>query len=113
MLRVSEVQISLYNAPNCPIVAFADVTIEDEITIHGILIVKTTKGDGTAKYTVNLPQKSMKDGRKKTIIFLHKKELYLEIVKQVLDYYLAIIDNNPLDDVNPHTASMESVTGGC
>ena len=86
-MQVTEVALTLYSAPNSPIVAFADVTLDDALIIRGIVVVEEQDQGGRKKLRIRMPSKPMKDGKKKDILYILKKELFMDILKQVLDYY--------------------------
>lgn len=101
--NVTEVHLSLYDVENSPIVAFADVTIENVFTIYGIAVIESYEHD-KRKMVVRLPFKTRRDGRKKDIIFVNDKQTFHNIIKAVLDYY-----DDVMKDINSKEPDFEDV----
>lgn len=75
---------SIQKNPNAtsPIVAFADITVNN-IKIHGIMIRKNHEGILSIKF----PNKEMKNGNLKKIVYPTTSELYTEVKLAILKEY--------------------------
>jgi DNA-binding cell septation regulator SpoVG len=85
-MQVTEVSISLYDSAK--IKGFADVVLDDELVIRGIVIVSYFNKDANkSKLRIELPNKKRKNGNTQDIVHPIKKELFNNIVKEVLTSY--------------------------
>ena len=81
-MKVTEVRISKLENPSGSLRAFASVTLDDMVAIHGIRVVEGSNG-----MFLGFPDRKRKDGRFVSIVHPINNEAREEIVNAVLSKY--------------------------
>jgi DNA-binding cell septation regulator SpoVG len=90
-MNITKVQIHQNQNQNTAIKAWADIILDDEFIIRGLVVV--CKEDGV--HVVNMPSKILKNTSRQDVAHPIKESCRQYIENKVLDEYEEVLNSNP------------------
>lgn len=90
MIRITKVQIHLFDSDKSAVRAFADIILDDEFIVRGLVVVE---GDDHIHY-VNMPNRKRRDGTRQDVAHPINEECRKYIENTVLDEYEKVANAN-------------------
>ncbi|MBO5239434.1 MAG: SpoVG family protein [Lachnospiraceae bacterium] len=89
-MKVTDVRLSVINSDNA-VRAIGSFTLDESFVIKGIRVMEGKDG----KNFVSFPSRAKADGTYEDVAFPLNKELYTEIVNEILNTYQKVMDEMP------------------